>query len=78
MSAAINVFVLDQNDNTPVILYPVNANGSAEGVEEVPRNVPAGHLVTRVRAYDADIGYNGWLLFSLQEVSDHSLFGLDR
>ena len=77
-NVTVNVFVLDQNDNPPVILYPLSANGSAEGVEEVPRNVPAGHLVSKVRAYDADIGYNGWLLFSLQEVSDHSLFGLDR
>ncbi|XP_075336763.1 protocadherin alpha-8-like [Odontesthes bonariensis] len=74
----VNVFILDQNDNAPVILYPVSTNGSAEGVEEIPRNVNAGHLVTKVRAYDADIGYNGWLLFSLQEVTDHSLFGLDR
>ncbi|XP_067374280.1 protocadherin alpha-8-like isoform X23 [Channa argus] len=74
----VNVFILDQNDNAPVILYPVSSNGSAEGVEEVPRNVNAGHLVTKVRAYDADIGYNGWLLFSLQQVSDHSLFALDR
>ncbi|XP_029917486.1 protocadherin alpha-8-like [Myripristis murdjan] len=74
----VNVFILDQNDNAPVILYPVSANGSAEGVEEIPRNVNPGHLVTKVRAYDPDIGYNGWLLFSLQEVSDHSLFGLDR
>ncbi|XP_078145129.1 protocadherin alpha-7-like [Centroberyx gerrardi] len=77
-NVTVNVFILDQNDNAPVILYPVSANGSAEGVEEIPRNVNAGHLVTKVRAYDADIGYNGWLLFSLQEVSDHSLFGLDR
>ncbi|XP_056296017.1 protocadherin beta-15-like [Pseudoliparis swirei] len=77
-NVAVNVFILDQNDNAPVILYPVSSNGSAEGVEEVPRNVNAGHLVTKVRAYDADIGYNGWLLFSLQEVTDHSLFGLDR
>ncbi|XP_049331033.1 protocadherin alpha-8-like [Astyanax mexicanus] len=77
-NATVNVFILDQNDNVPMILYPVSSNGSAEGVEEVPRNVNAGHLVTKVRAYDADIGYNGWLLFSLQEVSDHSLFGLDR
>ncbi|XP_073710563.1 protocadherin alpha-8-like [Misgurnus anguillicaudatus] len=77
-NVTLNVFILDQNDNVPVILYPVSANGSAEGVEEIPRNVNAGHLVTKVRAYDADIGYNGWLLFSLQEVSDHSLFGLDR
>ncbi|KAI7801556.1 putative protocadherin alpha-8-like [Triplophysa rosa] len=77
-NVTVNVFILDQNDNAPVILYPVRANGSAEGVEEIPRNVNAGHLVTKVRAYDADIGYNGWLLFSLQEVSDHSLFSLDR
>ncbi|XP_067263757.1 protocadherin alpha-8-like [Chanodichthys erythropterus] len=77
-NVTVNVFILDQNDNVPVILYPVSANGSAEGVEEIPRNVNAGHLVTKVRAYDADIGYNGWLLFSLQEVSEHSLFGLDR
>ncbi|XP_051505993.1 protocadherin gamma-A11-like [Myxocyprinus asiaticus] len=77
-NVTVNVFILDQNDNVPVILYPVSANGSAEGVEEIPRNVNAGHLVTKVRAFDADIGYNGWLLFSLQEVSEHSLFGLDR
>ncbi|XP_037635748.1 protocadherin alpha-8-like isoform X13 [Sebastes umbrosus] len=77
-NVTVNVFILDQNDNAPVILYPVSSNGSAEGVEEIPRNVNAGHLVTKVRAYDADIGYNGCLLFSLQEVTDHSLFGLDR
>ncbi|XP_067103283.1 protocadherin alpha-8-like isoform X3 [Osmerus mordax] len=77
-NVTVNVFILDQNDNAPVILYPVSANGSAECVEEIPRNVNAGHLVTKVRAYDADIGYNGWLLFSMQEVRDHSLFSLDR
>ncbi|XP_062850847.1 protocadherin alpha-7 [Trichomycterus rosablanca] len=77
-NVTVKVFILDQNDNVPVILYPVSGNGSAEGVEEIYRNVNAGHLVTKVRAYDADIGYNGWLLFSLQEVSGHSLFGLDR
>uniref|UniRef100_A0A4W5NQM4 Protocadherin 2 alpha a 1 n=1 Tax=Hucho hucho TaxID=62062 RepID=A0A4W5NQM4_9TELE len=73
-NVTVNVFILDQNDNAPVISYPVSGNGSAEGVEEIPRNVKAGHLVTKVRAYDADIGYNGWLLFSLQEVTDRSLF----
>ncbi|XP_076729887.1 protocadherin alpha-3 isoform X40 [Maylandia zebra] len=77
-NVTVNVFILDQNDNAPVILYPLSSNGSAQGVEEIPRNVNAGHLVTKVRAYDADIGYNGWLLFSLQEVTDHSLFALDR
>ncbi|MEQ2268330.1 hypothetical protein XENORESO_020209, partial [Xenotaenia resolanae] len=48
-NVTVNVFILDQNDNAPVILYPVSSNGSAEGVEEIPRNVNAGHLVTKVR-----------------------------
>ncbi|XP_037117255.1 protocadherin alpha-8-like isoform X26 [Syngnathus acus] len=77
-NVTVKVFILDQNDNAPVILYPVSSNGSSQGVEEIPRNIKAGDMVTKVRAYDADIGYNGWLLFSLQRVSDHSLFSLDR
>ncbi|XP_030621275.1 protocadherin alpha-3-like [Chanos chanos] len=77
-NVTVNVFILDENDNSPMILSPVSTNGSAEGVEEIPRNVNAGHLVTKIRAYDADVGYNGWLLFSLQDITDHSLFGLDR
>ncbi|XP_030622190.1 protocadherin alpha-7-like [Chanos chanos] len=77
-NVTVNVYILDENDNAPVILSPVSTNTSGQDVEEIPRNVNAGHLVTKIRAYDADIGYNGWLLFSLQEVTDHSLFGLDR
>ncbi|KAJ8371733.1 hypothetical protein AAFF_G00302800 [Aldrovandia affinis] len=77
-NVTVNVFILDQNDNAPVILSPVSANGSAEGVEEIPRNVNAGHSVTKVRAYDADIGYNAWLSFSLQHATDSSLFSLER
>uniref|UniRef100_A0A8C9RB37 Protocadherin 2 alpha a 1 n=1 Tax=Scleropages formosus TaxID=113540 RepID=A0A8C9RB37_SCLFO len=77
-NVTVNVFILDQNDNAPVILSPVNSNGSTEFVEEIPRNVIAGHLVTKVRAYDPDIGYNGWLSFSLLQVTDPTLFGLER
>ncbi|XP_028816541.1 protocadherin alpha-3-like isoform X2 [Denticeps clupeoides] len=77
-NVTVEVFIYDQNDNAPVILYPTNSNGSSEATEEIPRNVNAGHLVAKVRAYDPDVGYNGWLLFSLQEISDHTLFGLDR
>ncbi|XP_064209162.1 protocadherin alpha-8-like isoform X8 [Anguilla rostrata] len=77
-NVTVKVFILDQNDNAPVILSPVSANGSAEGVEEIPRNVNAGHSVAKVRAFDADIGYNAWLSFSLQHATDASLFGLER
>ncbi|XP_063045464.1 protocadherin alpha-3-like [Engraulis encrasicolus] len=77
-NATVHVYILDQNDNAPVILSPARANGTSEGVEEVPRNVKAGHFVSKVQAYDADVGYNGWLLFSVQDVTDHTLFGLER
>ncbi|XP_072558518.1 protocadherin alpha-8-like [Paramormyrops kingsleyae] len=77
-NVTVNVFILDQNDNAPLILSPVSTNGSTEGVVEFSRNANAGHLVTKVRAYDPDIGYNGWLSFSLQQVTDPSLFGLER
>ncbi|XP_077589332.1 protocadherin alpha-6-like isoform X16 [Stigmatopora nigra] len=77
-NVTVKVFILDQNDNTPIILHPLSSNGSAEGLEEIPRNLKSGDLVTKVRAYDADIGYNGWLLFSFGQVTDHSLFTLDR
>uniref|UniRef100_A0A3Q2VII6 Protocadherin 2 alpha a 1 n=2 Tax=Haplochromis burtoni TaxID=8153 RepID=A0A3Q2VII6_HAPBU len=36
-NVTVNVFILDQNDNAPVILYPLSSNGSAQGVEEIPR-----------------------------------------
>ncbi|XP_066573653.1 protocadherin alpha-6-like [Amia ocellicauda] len=77
-NVTVQVFILDQNDNAPVILSPLSTNGSAEAVEEIPRNVNAGYLVTKVRAYDADIGYNAWLSFSLQQITDPTLFSLER
>ncbi|XP_066572374.1 protocadherin alpha-13-like [Amia ocellicauda] len=78
INVSVNVFILDQNDNAPVILSPLSPNGSAEAVEEIPRNVNVDYLVTKVRAYDADIGYNAWLSYSLEQITDPSLFALDR
>ncbi|XP_061644592.1 protocadherin alpha-8-like [Phyllopteryx taeniolatus] len=77
-NVTVKVFILDQNDNAPVILYPLSSNGSARGAEEIPRNAKAGDSVTKVRAYDADTGYNGWLLFSLRPLGERALFSLDR
>uniref|UniRef100_A0A8C4SH01 Protocadherin 2 alpha a 1 n=1 Tax=Erpetoichthys calabaricus TaxID=27687 RepID=A0A8C4SH01_ERPCA len=77
-NVTVKVFILDQNDNSPVVVFPLTTNQSAIGEETIPRNVKAGHLITRIRAYDADVGYNAWLSFSLHEVSDRSLFSVGR
>nr|XP_015205226.1 PREDICTED: protocadherin alpha-6-like isoform X14 [Lepisosteus oculatus] len=77
-NVTVDVFILDENDNAPVILSPIGSNGSAEVVEKLPRNVNPGYLVTKVRAYDADIGYNAWLSFSLLQITDPNLFSLER
>ncbi|XP_058852775.1 protocadherin alpha-7-like isoform X9 [Acipenser ruthenus] len=75
-NVTVNVFVLDQNDNAPVILSPLPNDGSSVSCGTVPRNVNAGYLVTKIRAYDADLGYNAWLSFSLQDATDPTLFGV--
>ncbi|KAG7465370.1 hypothetical protein MATL_G00175730 [Megalops atlanticus] len=70
--ATVYLYVMDQNDHAPEILYPP-ANGT-RSAETVPKNAEAGHLVMRVEAYDADAGHNAWLLYSLEQATDPDLF----
>ncbi|EDL76329.1 rCG49388, isoform CRA_b [Rattus norvegicus] len=65
-NVTLQVFVLDENDNAPMLL-PHGAVGPGGTVSElVPRSVGSGHVVTKVRAVDADSGYNAWLSYELQ------------
>nr|XP_003477209.1 protocadherin alpha-1 [Cavia porcellus] len=59
----LQVFVLDENDNAPALLG-LSAGGTVS--ELVSRSVGASHVVTKVRAVDADSGYNAWLSYELQ------------
>ncbi|XP_069339858.1 protocadherin alpha-C1 isoform X2 [Eulemur rufifrons] len=72
-TVTVNLFVVDRNDNAPVILFPLPRNGSV-AVEIVPRSARAGHLVTKVVAEDADSGSNAWLSYHISQASDSSLF----
>ncbi|XP_051790019.1 protocadherin alpha-7-like isoform X25 [Erpetoichthys calabaricus] len=74
----VNVFILDQNDNPPVVVFPFTINGTAVVEETIPKNVKAGYLVTKIRAHDPDVGYNAWLSFSLEEATDSTLFTVAR
>ncbi|KAM4748244.1 protocadherin alpha-C2-like [Rhinophrynus dorsalis] len=75
-SATVNIFVVDQNDNAPTILYPSTANSSVS-VEMIPRTANTGYLVTKVIAIDADSGQNAWLFYYLSRASDSTLFNVE-
>ncbi|XP_041500574.1 protocadherin alpha-11 isoform X4 [Microtus oregoni] len=68
-NVTLQVFVLDENDNAPTLLPhgAVRAGGSVS--ELVSRSVGSGHIVAKVRAVDADSGYNAWLSYELQSAS---------
>uniref|UniRef100_A0A3Q2YUN4 Cadherin domain-containing protein n=1 Tax=Hippocampus comes TaxID=109280 RepID=A0A3Q2YUN4_HIPCM len=70
-TCTVNVFIVDQNDNTPVVLYPVQAF-IAEDI--VPFEAPRGYLVTKVVAVDADSGHNAWLSYRIIKETQPNLF----
>ncbi|XP_064181971.1 protocadherin gamma-C5-like isoform X1 [Anguilla rostrata] len=75
-SAAVHVFILDQNDNAPMVIYPSAVMGSISH-QKIPRSAKAGHLVTKVTAVDADSGHNAWISYKVVEATDASLFGVN-
>ncbi|XP_045406982.1 protocadherin beta-16 [Lemur catta] len=73
--ALVRVVVVDDNDNSPFVLYPLQ-NGSAPCTELVPRAAEAGYLVTKVVAVDGDSGQNAWLSFQLLKATEPGLFSV--
>ncbi|XP_053769326.1 protocadherin beta-7-like [Desmodus rotundus] len=73
--ARVRVQVLDANDNSPFVLYPLQ-NGSAPCTELVPRAAEPGYLVSKVVAVDGDSGQNAWLSFQLLKATEPGLFGV--
>ncbi|XP_021506924.1 protocadherin gamma-A11 isoform X4 [Meriones unguiculatus] len=73
---SLTLFVLDQNDNTPEILYPSPPTDGSTGVELAPRSAEPGYLVTKVVAVDRDSGQNAWLSYRLLKASEPGLFSV--
>ncbi|XP_072573604.1 protocadherin alpha-2-like isoform X4 [Paramormyrops kingsleyae] len=69
----INVFILDENDNSPGILPPYSDQGSVH-TESIPYSAEAGYFVAKIRAVDADSGYNALISFHIAEPKGTSLF----
>ncbi|KAI4884720.1 hypothetical protein NFI96_024912 [Prochilodus magdalenae] len=72
-NVTVNVFVLDENDNSPVILPPYSEAGSVN-TENVPYSAEAGYFVAKIRAVDADSGYNALLSYHITEPKGTNLF----
>ena len=58
-TATVNVIVLDQNDNSPVVIQPLQ---KAISVRE---KQPVGTIVAQILATDADLNENATLLYDL-------------
>uniref|UniRef100_A0A3B3D1V8 Protocadherin 2 alpha c n=1 Tax=Oryzias melastigma TaxID=30732 RepID=A0A3B3D1V8_ORYME len=72
-NVTVNVFVLDENDNSPSILAPYSEHGSVNS-ENIPYSAEAGYFVAKIRAVDADSGYNALLSYHLSEPKGNNLF----
>ncbi|XP_042593824.1 protocadherin alpha-3-like [Cyprinus carpio] len=70
---SVNVFILDENDNSPGILAPYSELGSVN-TENIPYSADAGYFVAKIRAVDADSGYNALLSYHISEPKGNNLF----
>uniref|UniRef100_A0A8D1ZK51 Cadherin domain-containing protein n=1 Tax=Sus scrofa TaxID=9823 RepID=A0A8D1ZK51_PIG len=75
-NVSLSIFILDQNDNAPEILYPALPMDGSTGVELAPRSAEPGYLVTKVVAVDRDSGQNAWLSYRLLKASEPGLFAV--
>ncbi|XP_068602562.1 protocadherin-8 [Brachionichthys hirsutus] len=74
-TAVIRLKILDQNDNQPSIVEPALYRGSAEVF--LPKDAPAGFVVTRIKATDADEGINAKLSYRMTE-GGHLGFSINK
>ncbi|XP_051936103.1 protocadherin alpha-2-like isoform X15 [Hippocampus zosterae] len=70
-NVTVNVFILDENDNSPTVLAPYSEHGSVNS-ESIPYSAEAGYFVAKIRAVDADSGYNALLSYHLSEPKDNN------
>ncbi|KAM9456197.1 protocadherin alpha-2-like [Clarias gariepinus] len=72
-NVTVNIFILDENDNSPIFLPPYSELGSVN-TENIPYSAEAGYFVAKVRAVDADSGYNALLSYHITEPKGTNLF----
>ncbi|XP_077122258.1 protocadherin alpha-6-like isoform X3 [Ranitomeya variabilis] len=71
------IFIEDINDNAPTVISPL-PNDESEITEVVPRIGKAGYLVTKIKAIDADSGYNAWVSYELRDFGRIAPFAIGK
>ncbi|XP_075902624.1 protocadherin alpha-3-like [Nelusetta ayraudi] len=72
-NVTVNVLILDENDNSPAILPPYSEHGSINS-ETISYSAEVGQIVAKIRAVDADSGYNALLSYHLSDPKGNNLF----
>uniref|UniRef100_A0A3B1JMS8 Cadherin domain-containing protein n=1 Tax=Astyanax mexicanus TaxID=7994 RepID=A0A3B1JMS8_ASTMX len=76
-NVTVHVIIMDQNDNTPLIVSPWRAHGSVVE-EKIPRSTDKGTLIAKVIAIDTDSVHNSRITYQFLQNTDATLFSLDQ
>ncbi|XP_073778690.1 uncharacterized protein [Danio rerio] len=76
-NVTVHIIIMDQNDNTPLIVSPWRAQGS-EVKETIPRSTDKGTLIAKVIAIDSDSVHNSRITYQFLQNTDATLFSLDQ
>ncbi|XP_050417185.1 protocadherin-11 X-linked isoform X2 [Patella vulgata] len=73
-TANVTVYILDDNDNVPIILYPTADNNTAE----VAFETKVATVIATVQAYDKDEPANAKIIYMLKSGNNRHLFNMNR
>lgn len=72
-NVTVHVFVVDVNDNAPVMVHPSHPKDKRLQLT-VPPSAGPGHLINKLVAVDADSGHNAWLFYSIAPGPNVGMF----
>lgn len=72
-NVTVHVFVVDVNDNAPVIVHPYYPEDQGLHLT-VPPLAGSGHFVVKIVGVDKDSGHNAWLFYSIAPGPNAGMF----
>ncbi|XP_029367983.1 protocadherin gamma-C5-like isoform X3 [Echeneis naucrates] len=72
-NVTVHVFVVDVNDNAPVVVHPFYPKDKGLRLS-VPPSAGPGHIISKLVGVDADSGHNAWLFYSITPGSNSGMF----